>query len=105
MVADDKRRGMGIKDHSSYTIKVDKEMMDNPKSMYRIKATVHFGKKEKKSEVFDTVYSFNQHDAGINYILNKLGFSTKSFEMLEIRMIKKVGNSVATTKEIKKWKI
>jgi hypothetical protein len=102
MMTTKSRRGLKRKNRAAFAIFIDKQIVDNEKTMYLVDVNVT-RKKDEEPITHKTVHCNLQHDLGIDWILSSVELKNKSFEKLEIKVIKKIGNSSATKKEITKW--
>jgi len=99
----DKRKGLHL---SKFDIEVEvsRDMIENPNGIYMISYKIEYGREGDFAFGY-TVYCYNQHDLGIDMIIAENGLQNKRIKKIELSSRKQVGDSVAKTSLIKKWRI
>lgn len=93
---------MRKKGDTASTIFIDKELVDRESEMFLISARISF-KNDDADKNCESIYCHLQHDLGIDWLLRDLSSTNRSFKKLEIKKIRKVGDSLAKKQPIKKW--
>jgi hypothetical protein len=79
-------------------------MVDNQRNIYLADIKIEWGR-DGEYVKDTTVYCNTQHDFTIDILLRKHGLMNKRVKKVEISKVKHVGESVATLRNIIKWKI
>lgn len=99
----DKRKGMPTA-KVDIEVNVSKQMVEDHAGIYVIKYKVEWGR-DGLYAIGTTVYCHRQHDHSVESILSSNGLHNKSIKRITLYAEKQVGDSVAVTKPIKRWRI